>query len=262
MTGQGSPLATWQHHVERGNPAGPPVAFIHGFMSSNLQWRPNLERLGEELRMVLIEQPGHGRSPAPEDPAGYAPAAVVAGLEAVREQVGVDRWWLVGHSMGGAIALRYALAHPDRICGVVFTNSRAVFGIRSTNDSGDRAATAITPDVDLRSLPYHPVNASRFPADLRAAMIEAADAMSGSVLSNVGATAAQWRSFSELSAVIPRVLLVNGKWEKAFQPHVEQAKQAIPDLTVVDLDGGHSINIENPEGFDTAVLSFVSDSVA
>jgi pimeloyl-ACP methyl ester carboxylesterase len=52
-------------------------------------------------------------------------------------------------------------------------------------------------------------------------------------------------------------LLVNGTWEKRFQPMREAAAKAIPGVTVVDLPAGHSVNIEAAEGFDAAVKAFV-----
>ncbi|MCP4226798.1 MAG: hypothetical protein GY773_25945 [Actinomycetia bacterium] len=52
-------------------------------------------------------------------------------------------------------------------------------------------------------------------------------------------------------------LLINGRFEKAFQPCVDQARAAIDDLQVVNLDGGHSVNIDQPEAFDQAIIEFI-----
>lgn len=239
-------------HVDQvGNPDGPPIGLIHGFMSSNLQWRPNTERLREALRMFLIEHPGHGQSPIPADPAGYEPTAVLPAIDRVREQLGLEKWWIGGHSMGGAMALRYALAYPERVSGVVFTNSRAVFGTGAAARPEPKLIT------DLRSLPYHPIHAKRFGEDLKADMIAAADAMSPEAVRNVIRAVGEWASAGDLHRLQVPALLVNGRWEKAFQPHVADVQEAIDDVTVVTLDGGHSINIENAEGFNRAVLDFV-----
>ncbi len=234
---------------------GPPVAFIHGFMSSNLQWEPNIERLATELQTFLIEQPGHGRSPVPPDTSGYRPEAVLAGIERIRNAYGLDRWWVVGHSMGGAIALRYALAFPDRVHGVVFTNSRAVFGIE--REGAASARSSVTAPTDIRALPYHPIHARRFPADLKARMVHQADAMGVDQIAHIGSAAPHWRSSDELHTLAVPILLVNGRWEKKFQPNVEQARNLIPDLQIVHAEGGHSINIEAAEPFNAAVVDFV-----
>lgn len=239
-------------HVETvGNPDGQPMGCIHGFMSSNLQWRPNTDRLGEDLQLLLIEHPGHGQSPTPADPDDFGRAAVLAAIDQVRDDRGFEKWWIVGHSMGGAMALHYALAYPDRVHGVVFTNSRAVFG------TGAAARPKPEPVKDLRTLPYHPIHAKRFDEDLKADMVTVADAMDPEAIVNVITKIGEWAAASELPRLQVPALLVNGQWEKAFQPHVADAQAAIADLTVVTLEGGHSINIENAEGFDRAVLDFV-----
>lgn len=244
---------TFPLHVdEAGRSDGVPAVLIHGFLSSNVQWERNRARLGADLRLVQVEQLGHGRSPAPTEPDAYAPRAVIEHVEAVRRALGIDRWFVIGHSMGGAIGIRYALAHPDRVLGVVFTNSRAVFGV-----GRDGASEPAIPD-DLRRLPQHPIHASRFPSDTKARMVAAADAMDPEVVARVVAQVAGWRSGHELERLTVPTLLVNGRWEKAFQPHVAHVRDAVADVRIVDLEGGHSINIEQPEAFDRAVLEFVA----
>lgn len=246
--------------VEAGNPEGPPALFVHGFMSSNLQWELNLQRLGSVLRMVIVEHPGHGESPVPEDPSGYAPEAVLPAIDHVREQLGIDQWWVVGHSMGGAICARYALAHPDRTNGLIFTNSRAMFGFKREDNAARRRDVAQPNSVeDLRALPFHPIHAKRFPPDLQQRLVDVADAMNPRVITDLGRSAGRWRSGHELHTLSVPVLLVNGKWESAFQPNVEDARQSITDLRIVDLEGGHSINIEQAQAFDEAVLDFVAN---
>ncbi len=248
--------------VDAGNPDGPPALFVHGFMSSNHQWDPNLARLGSVLRTVLVEQRGHGDSATPHDIDEYRPESVIPEIDAIRERLGIDRWWLVGHSMGGAVCVRYALEHPERTRGLVFTNSRAVFGIEGASDeqrAAERRSVRVEDGADLRQLPFHPIHAKRFPEDLKARMVAAADAMEARAIRNMGSVATSWNARGRLPEITVPVLLVNGRWEKAFQPWLPVARETIPDLRIVELDGGHSINIEQPEGFDQAVLDFIAE---
>ena len=56
-------------------------------------------------------------------------------------------------------------------------------------------------------------------------------------------------------------LLVNGIWEKKFQPMRDEAVRLLAGLKIVDLDGGHSVNMEAAEGFNAAVRDFVAGVV-
>ncbi len=248
-----------QLHVEdTGKPDGPPVLFLHGFMSSNLQWEPNRHRLGQELRLLLAEQPGHGLSPGPDDAAAYRADQVLDQLDQVRSDRGIDRLWLVGQSLGGAMLIRYALRHPDRVAGLVFTNSRAVFGLAGKQADG-KGGSGLPPQPTrdlIRAMPYHPSNARRIPADLKARMVEVADAMPLAVFRHFR-TGGPWQSTDDLHRLKVPTLLINGRFEKVFQPCVDQATAAIDDLQVINLDGGHSVNIDQPAAFDQAVLDFV-----
>ncbi len=247
------------HVDDVGNAEGPPVLLLHGFMSSNLQWEPNREGLEDELRLLLAEQPGHGRSPGPDEAEAYRADTVLGQLDQIRVDRGIDRWFLVGQSLGGAMLVRYALQHPERVAGLVFTNSRAVFGLAGRRPDSQRSADGEpaepTPE-SVRELPYHPRNAKRIPADLQARMVERADAMPMAVFRHLR-TGGPWDSTDDLQHLRVPTMLINGRFEKAFQPCVEQAREAVADLTVVDLDGGHSVNIDQPEAFNRAVLDFV-----
>ena len=244
------------HYEVVGNADGPTLMLMHGFMSSKLQWERNIDRLGAELRLVLVELMGHGSSPVPDDVVHYERAAVLARLEAIREAVGVDRWFVGGHSLGGAVSIRYAMAHPDRTRGVVFTNTRAAFGNEAGRDQA--VANVSAAGVDLRSLPYHPIGAKHFPPDLKARMVAIADQMAPIAVLNTVANRVGWSSIDELHSLVPPALLINGRFERAFQPFVPTAQAALATLEVVHLDGGHSVNVEQPEGYNAAVLDFVA----
>lgn len=234
------------------------MLLMHGFMSSNLQWEPNRAGLGTHLRLLMTEQPGHGKSPAPDDAAGYSADVVIEQLEHVRADRRIDRWWIVGQSLGGAMCIRYAMRHPDRVAGLVFTNSRALFGLPGRRAEGQTEGE-LPPNPtrqQVQALPYHPRNAKRIPADLQARMVKTADAMPLSVFRHLEARG-PWDSTDDLHRLAVPALLINGRFEKAFQPSVARAQAALPNLKVIELDGGHGVNIDQPEAFNAAVLDFV-----
>ena len=241
-----------------GNPQGPPVVLIHGFMSSNAQWMANQDALGEVLHLHMVELPGHGKSPVPESDDDYAPVAILEAIEGIRIQRGIDTWWVIGQSLGGAIAIQYVLTHAERARGLVFTNSRAAFGIARRKARTDAPAPPGPEITNLRDLPMHPINASRFPEDVKTAMVAAADAMDPTAAMAITRWRNAWQSLDQLGDLTVPTMLVNGRWESAFQEHVPTAAERIPDFRMVELEGGHSINVEQAEAFNAAVLDFVS----
>jgi pimeloyl-ACP methyl ester carboxylesterase len=98
-----------------------PVLLIHGAAGTHLDWPPQLRRLAT-ASVYAIDLPGHGRSPGPAHSTVGQSAAVVSALISELDLNGVV---LVGHSMGGAIALRIAHTGAQAIKGLVLISSGA-----------------------------------------------------------------------------------------------------------------------------------------
>jgi pimeloyl-ACP methyl ester carboxylesterase len=89
---------------------GPPLLLVHGG-GSKLDWRANLEPLSRRFRVVAPDLPGFGRSDKPER--DYTLEFYDEFLGALVRHLGVARIALVGHSMGGLVAARFAVMRPD-----------------------------------------------------------------------------------------------------------------------------------------------------
>ena len=97
-----------------GKPGAPTVILLHGFGSSLHTWEPWAQALAGELRVVRFDQPGAGLTGA--DPTGdYSDERGMQVLLALMDRLGIARASLVGHSMGGRLAFRFAAAHPGRV---------------------------------------------------------------------------------------------------------------------------------------------------
>jgi pyruvate dehydrogenase E2 component (dihydrolipoamide acetyltransferase) len=99
-----------------GTPVSLPVVLLHGFGGDLNNWLFNTDRLAERRRVYAVDLPGHGES---SKDVGAGDLDSFAGvLGGFLDAVGAARAHLVGHSMGGALALAYALEHPDRVASV------------------------------------------------------------------------------------------------------------------------------------------------
>lgn len=237
------------HAVSHGDPDLPPVALVHGMMSSGRQWQPNVDTLSRHFRLVVVDLWGHGSSPTPDDPSRYGADGLTAALDEVRTRLGIERWGLIGHSFGGAVALRYALGRPTTTRAVVFTNSRAAMS--TTNPAAaSEAAERITATRDPRTLPMHPVRARHIPAALHRQLILDADRTDMRALGHLIATAWQLSVRADLGRLALPTTLVNGRFERRFQPEAEVIRAVGPPVVVVDVDAGHSPNVEAADDFN------------
>ena len=104
---------------ECGNPNGVPLLFLHGGPGGGSL--PHHRRFYDPAhwRIVLYDQRGAGRSTPVADLTDNTTAHLVADIERLRTHLGVERWLLFGGSWGSTLALVYALAHPQRVLGLV-----------------------------------------------------------------------------------------------------------------------------------------------
>ena len=98
--------------------AATPVLFAHSFAGSSVQWAPQLEHVGRTRRAVAIDFRGHGRSEALPGSLFDVPS-FAADIGAAADGLGLERFAIVGHSLGGAAAIHYAAQYEDRVAGLL-----------------------------------------------------------------------------------------------------------------------------------------------
>lgn len=151
------------HHREHPRPR---VAFCHGLFGQGKNWTTIGKQLADDYTVALIDMPDHGRSPWTRD-LSYP---LFADLVADWLRSNGERWTVVGHSMGGKIAMSLALAHPELVSGLCVVDiapvdyrgstefGRYVAGMRAIDlaalrnraDADDQLADAV-PDPKVRS---------------------------------------------------------------------------------------------------------------
>ena len=123
----------------------PVLVFIHGWLLSRNYWQPLIEKLTPDYQCLAYDLRGFGTSqpqsnqvqakprrlngklPAPEAVTSSSPsytlAAYAQDLGILLEKLGIEQAWLIGHSLGGSIALWGASVLPQRVCGVICVNA-------------------------------------------------------------------------------------------------------------------------------------------
>lgn len=108
--------------VEDGGIDALPVVFVHGLGGTGSQWEAQLAHLRPWTRALALDLRGHGRS-APAGGGAYAVADLAADVTAVADELGLERFVLVGHSLGGSVAIEVARREgAERVAGVVLVD--------------------------------------------------------------------------------------------------------------------------------------------
>lgn len=142
-------------HDLRFGTGGPPIAFCHGLFGQGRNWTTFGKAFEDHHRVVLVDMPNHGRSDATHDFDYTEHAQIVADhLRSITE----EPWRLVGHSMGGKIAMMIALTQPeliDRLCvvdmsPVTYSTSTEIHDYATAMQAMDLAAISSRKDADQK----------------------------------------------------------------------------------------------------------------
>lgn len=252
-------------HVEvHGDGRAPHLLLVHGICSSRAQWRPNLAALAQVATPVVIELLGHGRSASPAEPDTYTVAAYIGRFERIRAELGVVRWAVCGQSFGAGLTMGYALAHPARVSAQVFTNSnsalREPLPTLAPQQLAARVAAIEARGRDgLEAMPFYPKRTGRLAPAVEDELVGDADLISlAGMARGMTYTIADLSVRDRLADITTPTLLVNGRREKGFQAVRDLAAQEIASIEVVDLEGGHPVNLDCADGFNAAVVDFLA----
>lgn len=113
------------HYIEQGS-GSEPIVFVHGFISSQIWWQPALKQLPAHFHAYAIDLRASGESEQIES--GHTLEQYAGDLHQFIEQMGLQQCILVGHSMGGGVAMQYALTHQDRLKALVLVDPMAAYG--------------------------------------------------------------------------------------------------------------------------------------
>jgi pimeloyl-ACP methyl ester carboxylesterase len=121
--------AVRQHYYESGD--GPQaVVLVHGFQSSGRIWQLTWERLPtDQYRVIAVDNRGAGETDAPEGEDAYGCGPFASDLYELVQQLGLRDIILVGHSMGGATAMQFAVDHPEVVRALVLVDPAGPDGI-------------------------------------------------------------------------------------------------------------------------------------
>jgi len=273
-----------------GDPANPAILLLHGFPESHRTWRHQIPELARDHFVLAPDQRGFGGSSKPGGVENYTPDKPVADLIALADHFGIDRFTLVGHDWGGAIAWMAALQRPDRVARLVIVNAPhpLVFQRTLLDDPAQRAASQYisafrNPDfeqyIDRIGLEnFFETSFAKYVDP--AAMADERDAYLAQ-WSQPGAMTAMLNWYRASSIVVPepgedapRPAWLDGPFPPVTQPtlviwamrdtallpcQLDGLDALVPDLSIVQIpDAGHFVPWEEPEAVTAAIRDWLA----
>lgn len=258
------------------NGEGPAVVLLHGMFATADCWEPTAADLSRDHRVIVPDLPGHGRSTTGAQP--YSLSFYVQWLHDLLDELGVEQAVLVGNSMGGAISLAYARAHPERVSALVLANPLGM-STAIPWDSGWRllvrgrhmVAAALTGHIKPHVFRYLEGWLVRQPWGRFADVLERMTALNFkqglvSVLAGVRLLLVdflpQGRRIRFAQTPTPAPALVVWGAHDGLLParHATEARERFPtDRYVIFANSAHMPMLDEPEAFNALVREFLTD---
>jgi 2-succinyl-6-hydroxy-2,4-cyclohexadiene-1-carboxylate synthase len=255
------------HAVRAGS--GPPVVLLHGFTGAAESWSSVVAALDGHTT-IAVDLPGHGRSDAPADPARYGLRAFADDLALLLDAEGIDRAAVLGYSLGGRAALRFALAHPARTAALLLESASP--GIA---DAAERAArvesdSLLADTIEREGVPAFvdrwerlPLWESQFSLSptvrerLRAQRLRNGAAGLANSLRGAGAGLDE-PLLDRLPAQRAPALILAGALDVKYAAHAKAIAAAMPAARLeIVADAGHAIHLERPAELAALVNDFL-----
>jgi pimeloyl-ACP methyl ester carboxylesterase len=237
--------------LDVGQPGATLVA-LHAHWMEAATFRGVAARLQPAWRVVAPDQRGHGFS---DHAARYARADYLDDLDALLDHLELQKVVLLGNSLGGVNAYQYAARRPGRVAGLVIEDigveidDDVTVGLKWRGTFPTRAALEAA--IGARLLPALG-DGIRETADGWRLAFDPAEV----VASQAELNGDHWRDW--LASRCP-ALVMRGKDSPLSKPgHLRAMAERRPGTRFVEIDGGHAVHVDNPDGFVAAVKAFLA----
>jgi len=224
------------------------IVFIHGAAWTRAEWLAKMQTLADEFRALALDLPGHGaRAAEPFRLDG----AIHAVMEAI-EQAGVGHTLLVGHSLGGYVAMAHAAAHPEQAAGLVLSGSSVDYRLLGLVSSLDASLSlSVVGERRILAMQEKTVRGT-LPPELAEAQIAAGFSF--------GALPAVYRELARhdframLRSYPGPTLILNGARDRPNRRGERKLLTACQHGRLAIIAGaGHACNLEQPDAFSAEV---------
>jgi pimeloyl-ACP methyl ester carboxylesterase len=257
------------HYRDWPNEGAPALVLLHGFTGHAASWDTFAEAMSGRYRVIALDQRGHGDSEWASD---YAPERRVEDLEQFLQALGLERFTLLGLSMGGICAYGYAAKHPETLEKLVIVDiaptlertgmSRISTGVQAADvfDTPEEAVAQArlgNPRAPEDALRYRALNNLKQREDGKWTFKYDVALRNGGAARVVPPDSeAIWASLANISC--PTLLVRGAESDLLGIDAAERMVRTIPNCELVQVpNSGHSVPLDNPSGFLAAVDSWL-----
>ena len=239
------------------------LALIHGLGGSLNTWHQQVAAFSERYQVLTWDVRGFGGSDRPRGE--YSATLFASDLAGLLRKLSVERAYVLGHSMGGVIALRFALDHPELTAGLIVSASSSEVNPKAIEYWDDLAATV--EKKGMEAVPFDParVFSKEFGArnpDLVAAFARTRPVNDPNAYARAARAMARYNYTPELGKITCPTLVIVGDQDMVTPPGGSVImSRRIPGSKLIIFKGlGHVSYVENPEVYNSAVLGFLAEA--
>jgi len=250
---------------------GETLVFLHGFTGSTRDWDRQTSLFSKQYQTLAVDHRGHGKSDAPTVEEDYSIYQFSEDVYALLKRLEIDTCCLVGHSMGGFMALQFVLDHPELVKALVLVDTSSGEWDVAPGYAELRAKLdelAITEGLEVAfeyDAAYNPVRIERFKRVPEQRKIAKKKVMNTSVQGYVYVP----RSFGKWQPVTDRLNEINvpaliflGEEDSGFVKACQILNQGIRHSELVMVSGaGHSPHEEAPDVFNKTLEAFLKKNM-
>jgi pimeloyl-ACP methyl ester carboxylesterase len=249
---------------------GYPTVLAHGLAATKESWDGQIGPFMERYRVVVYDARGHGESDSPPvDDAGYTMEQLVDDQKALMDHLGIEGAYIGGLSLGGMIAMRFALKYPRSTRALMLFDTSPGMGTQGQWSANRPVMEALVRGqgvaATMRGLYSQGAQSLgvKTRADVPSAVIDflkrQATLTADGFLGITRAAGDAPSVLERLHEIAVPTLIVTGDTDFFREPSVEM-KRRLPDARFVLINGAwHGTNIWQPEKFSSTVLQFLSD---
>jgi 2-succinyl-6-hydroxy-2,4-cyclohexadiene-1-carboxylate synthase len=261
-----------RYYVEKKG-EGFPLLLLHGFTGDSSTWTPFCPIWGEHSTLIFPDIIGHGKTESPDKSNHYQIETVADDLKNILDKLGVHQVDVLGYSMGGRLALTFALLYPERVRKLILESASPGLVTeqeRETRRMKDRELAefilkaGIKPFVDYwEAIPLfstmNRLSASVKEAVRKQRLRNTPTGLANSLLGmGTGSQPSWWGS---LGRITNEVLLLTGEEDEKFCAIAQKMLDEFQNGTWIALkNSGHALHVEEPEKFGTIVSEFLSNT--